>query len=133
MLGNLLTAGCLFSLNMIILVLAGLLRMLPSFLKFARDMIRLLMKLSIRFYNLILTRAAPLLGDHFGINILKGFARIISTILLSLVIGLLFFCLVHIPINGLTIGISILHGLIVGLIWDGISSAENLNLGDHIE
>ena len=36
MLGNLLTAGCLFSLNMIILVLAGLLRLLPSFLKFIR-------------------------------------------------------------------------------------------------
>ena len=88
MLGNLLTAGCLFSLNMIILVLAGLLRMLPSFLKFIRNAIRMIMNLSIRFYNLILTRAAPIMGQHLGINILKGFARIIATILISLVIGL---------------------------------------------
>ena len=133
MLGNLLTAGCLFSLNMLILVLAGLLRMLPSFLKFARHVIRITMVLSIRFYNLILTRAAPMLGQHFGINILKGFARIIASILLSLGIGLLILCLFRLPINGLTVGICILHGFIVGLVWDGISSAENLNLGDHLE
>jgi hypothetical protein len=133
MLGNLLTAGCLFSLNMIILVLAGLLRMLPSFLKFIRNMIRAILNLSIRFYKLILTRAAPTLGQYFGINILKGFARIISSILISLVIGLIILTLLHLPINALTVGICILHGLIVGLVWDGISSLGNLNLGDHLE
>jgi len=133
MLGNLLTAGCLFSLNMVILVLAGLLRMLPSFMKFARQVIRLIMILSTRFYNLILARAAPMLDHNFGINILKGFARIIATVLLSLGIGLLILCLFHLPINGLTLGICFLHGFIVGLVWDGISSIENLNLGDHLE
>jgi hypothetical protein len=133
MLGNLLTAGCLFSLNMIILVLAGLLRMLPSFLKFIRHVIRAILNLSIRFYNLILARAAPALDQHLGINILKGFARIIATILISLMIGLLILALLHWPINVLTVGICILHGLIVGLVWDGISSQGNLNLGDHLE
>lgn len=133
MLGNLFTAGCLFSLNMFILVLAGLLRMLPSFLRFTRHAISIIMNYSIRFYNLILDRAAPLLGQHLGVNILKGIARIISTILLSLIFGLFFFLLVHIPINGFTVGICILHGLIIGLTWDGIASLGNLNLGEHIE
>ena len=133
MLGNLLTAGCLFSLNMIILVLAGLLRLLPSFLKFIRNAIRMIMNLSIRFYNLILSRAAPIMGQQLGINILKGFARVIATILISLVIGLFILALLHWPINILTVGICILHGLVVGLAWDGISSLGNLNLGDHIE
>ena len=133
MLGNLLTASCLFSLNMFILVFAGLLRMLPSFLKFLRNAIRIILNLSIRFYNLILNRAAPMMGQHLGINILKGFARIISSILISLVIGLFIVALLHLPINALTVGICILHGLVVGLAWDGISSLGNLNLGDHIE
>jgi hypothetical protein len=133
MLGNLLTAGCLFSLNIVVLVLAGLLRLLPSLLKFIRHAIRLFLILSIRFYNLILGRAAPILDRYLGIDILKGFARIIATTLLSLVMGWLFLRLVHLPINGLTLGICILHGLIVGLAWDGISSTENLNLGDPIE
>ncbi len=91
------------------------------------------MTLSTRFYNFILTRAAPLLNRHLGIDILKGFARIITTILLSLGIGLLILCLFNLPINGLTLGICILHGVIVGMAWDGISSRGNLNLGDRLE
>ena len=133
MVANLLTAGCLFSLNMIILVLAGLLRMLPSFLRSLRGLIRFIMILSTRLYHLILTRAAPALNQHLGVDILKGFARIITTILLSLGIGLLIFYLLRLPINGLTVGICILHGVVVGLAWDGISSRGNLNLGDHLE
>ena len=133
MLGNLITAGCLFTLNMVILVLAGLLRMLPSFLRLLRQGIRVILLLSTRLYNLILGRAAPALDQHLGINVLNGLARIICTILLSLVIGLLFCFLIHIPINGLAIGVCILHGLVVGLVWDGISNRENLNLGDDAE
>ena len=133
MVANLLTAGCLFSLNMIILVLAGLLRMLPSFLRSLRGLIRFIMILSTRLYKLILTRAAPILNQHLGVDILKGFARIVTTIMLSLCIGLLIMYLLHLPINGLTVGICILHGVVVGLAWDGISSRGNLNLGDHLE
>jgi hypothetical protein len=133
MIGNLLTAGCLFSLNMIILVLAGLLRLLPSFLKFMRQMVGAALSLSIRFYNLLLAQAAPSLGQHLGIDILKGLGRIVATTLLSLTIGLIFILLVHLPFNWLTLGVCLVHGLVVGLAWDGISSAANLNLGDHLE
>jgi Cu/Ag efflux pump CusA len=73
------------------------------------------------------------MNDHLGVDILKGFARIMSTILLSLGIGFLILRLFHMPVNGLSVGICILHGLIVGLVWDGISSLENLNIGDHLE
>jgi hypothetical protein len=133
MIANLLTAGCFFSLNMVILVLAGLLRMLPSFLRSLRGVIRFIMILSTRFYNLLMSRAAPMLNQHLGVDILKGFARIITTILLSLGIGLVILSLFHLPINSLTVGICILHGIVVGLAWDGISSRGNLNLGDHLE
>ena len=133
MFGNLLAVICLFSLNMIVLVLAGLLHLLPAFFKAVRRGIRFILMLSSQFYDLILTQAAPGIDRHLGVDILKGFARIATSILLSLVIGVLLFRLLNISLNGLTMGICILHGLIVGLAWDGNSNFEALNLGDTIE
>lgn len=133
MIANLLTASCLFSLNMIILVLAGLLRMLPSFLKFLRQMTGVALNLSIRFYNLLLTRFAPIMGQHLGIDILKGLGRIGATTTLSLILGLIITLLFQLPLSLVTLGLAIGHGLMVGLAWDGIISVKELNLGDHLE
>ena len=133
MFGNLLAVICLFSLNMIILVLAGLLRLLPGFFKAVRRGARFVMVMSSQFYDLLLTQAAPGIDRHLGVDIFKGLGRIAATILLSLVIGVPIFRLLHISLNGLTMGICILHGLIVGLAWDGNSNFEALNLGDTIE
>jgi hypothetical protein len=133
MIGNLMTAGCLFSLNMIILVLAGLLRMLPTFLKFLRQAIGMILNLSIRFYNLLLVQAAPLLGQHLGIDILKGLGRVTATMLLSLIFGGFIILVANLPLNWLSLGICMLHGLVVGLAWDGIATINQLNLGDRLE
>ncbi len=133
MLGNILMAGFLFSLNMIFLIVAAALRLLPSLLNVARRAIRIFMVLSFRLYSLILTNLAPLIGSYFGVNILTGYLRILSTIILSLTLGLLLSVLIGLPISGWSIGILATHGLFVGLAWDEVTKSEGFQLGVHIE
>lgn len=135
MLGNILISGLFFSIDIFLLALAGTLRLFPSFLKSGRVMLRKFMGLSFKFYQLILGQTAPFLQNRWGFNILVGLLRIISTIVLSLILGLLILLLLGLPISIWTIGLCFIHGLTVGLVWGEMEPpiAEGFRMGENIE
>jgi len=76
---------------------------------------------------------APIVQQRLNINILAGPSRVIASLLLSLILGLLFLLLTDLPMTGWSIGLSLLHGLSVGLAWDEIEKPGGLQLGVKIQ
>jgi len=117
MLGNFLATTIIVSLNLLIVTLTGALRLLPSFMRSTRFLLGKFISLSCQFYRMILNRVSPLLQKRLGIDIQSGLLRVASTNLLSLALGLLIFSIFGIPITIIGVGLCLLHGLVVGLLW----------------
>jgi len=113
--------------------LAALLRLLPQFLKLIRLGLRGFLILSFRFYHLLLTRIAPVIQQCLNINVLTVHLRVVASLLLSLILGLVFLFLTSLPVTGWSVGLSVLHGLSVGLAWDEIEKPGGLQLGVKIQ
>ena len=128
-----LAGTCLASLSLAFLSIAALLRLLPRFLNLIRLGLRGLLILSFRFYHLLLTRMAPIIQQRLNIDILAGHLRVIASLLLSLILGLLFLLLTNLSVTGWGIWLSLLHGLAVGLAWDEIEKPGGLQLGVKIQ
>lgn len=120
---------CAFSVLQFAIGFAALARLLPTLFALGRYLVRLLLVGSFRLYRLLLTLAAPLLTRYFNINVLGGIARLISTVLLSVSAGLAALWLLHWSLSLWTISPPVLHGLIVGLLWDDMSEPGSLRLG----
>jgi len=134
MLGNILISTFFFSLDAFLLALAGLIRISPSILKTARMFFRRFMDLSFKFYQLVLGQIAPVVQNRWGANILTGMLRIVSTMILSLILGLLLLLIFSLPINIWSVALCIIHGLAVGLVWGKVDQAvEGFQMGVNVE
>jgi hypothetical protein len=133
MFGNFLAAICIFSLNLFLMTLTGVLRLLPDFLKAARRLLGKFIDQSYRFYRKILEWAAPFPKNHWGIDIQSGWLRLASTNVLSLILGLIIFAVIGLPITIVTVGICVLHGLVVGLVWrEKEQPSDEFHLGGDV-
>jgi hypothetical protein len=134
MLANILMSFFFFSLDIFLVALAGLLRLFPSILKTARIFLRRFMDLSFRFYQLIMGQVAPFFQHRWGFNILVGTMRVVSTVILSLILGLLLLLIFGFSINTWSVALCIFHGLAVGLVWGGTSQeVEGFRMGEDTE
>lgn len=133
MLGTFLATTIIVSLNLLIVTLTGVLRLLPTFMRSARFLVGRLIFLSSLFYRMILNPLSPIIQRYLGVDIQSGLLRVALTSLLSLIFGLLIFLIFSVPITIISIGLFILHGLIVGLVWrEGEQSADQFHLGQDI-
>lgn len=128
-----LLGACLFSLSLLFFSLAAMLRLLPNFLHLVRLGLRGLLILSFRLYYLLFRRMAAPVKQRLNINILSDHWRVIFSVLFSLVLGLFFLLLTGWPVTGWGIGLTLLHGLCVGLAWDEIENPAGLQLGARHE
>jgi hypothetical protein len=133
LLGNLFVGTCIFSVMLFFFSLALTLRLLPKFLSFLRSMLRWFLILSYRFYNLVLTHLSICLQTRFNIFVFHGVTRVIATVILSEAFGLSILALLHKPLSAWVIAILAIHGLIVGLVWDGIMDPGGFRLGVNIQ
>jgi hypothetical protein len=134
MLGNFLATTIIVSLNLLIVTLTGALRLFPSFMKSARFLLTKFISLSCQFYHMILNRISPILQKRWGIDIQSGLLRIASTNLLSLALGLLIFSIFGFPITIISVGLCLLHGLVVGLVWgEDEQPADQFHLGQDVQ
>jgi hypothetical protein len=124
---------CLASMSLAFFSIAALLRLLPHFLSLIQRALRVFLILSFRFYHLVLTCIAPTIQQLLNVDILVGSARIVASLLLSLVLGLLFILVTGWIVTGWSIVLFLLHGLFVGLAWDEIGNPAGLQLGVKIE
>jgi hypothetical protein len=124
---------CLFSVAQLFLALAVLVRLIPAFARFMRLCLRAFFILSYRLYALVLWPIATPLKKYLGLNILAGLWRVLATVGLSLGVGLALVVITHGPLTGWIVALFVLHGLIVGLVWDEIEHPSDLQLGAKIQ
>lgn len=123
---------CLASLSMLLFSLALLLRQTPRLASLLYQCLRWILILSFRFYRLILVQVNQIAGQNLGIDLISGFTRILACLVLSLILGMLIVVLTNLPLAWAA-GLSILHGLAVGLAWDDIERPLGFQLGARVE
>lgn len=120
---------CAFSLLQGAIGLAAVLRLLPALLSLARYLTRLFFVGSFRLYRLLLTLAGRWLKRFAGIDILTGIPRLIATLLLSISLWLATVLLLRVSLSVWIFVPAVLHGLIVGLLWDDLAQPSELQMG----
>jgi hypothetical protein len=126
---HVLVGACLSSLSLALFGITACLRLLPRFLHLARLGLRGFLVLSFRLYYRVLSHLAPAARRHLRIDILTGGHRVAASASFSLVLGLLLVLILGRPVTGWSLGLSLLHGLFVGLVWDDIEEPGGFRLG----
>lgn len=122
----------LLAVSQLVVGMAVLVRLLPTFLRGLATLVRVILILSYRFYRLILEWAAPAAAAQ-GIDLQVGLWRVGATGLLSVVFGLLGWVVLGLNTTTLALIIFMVHGLIVGLAWDALERPDGLQLGVRLE
>jgi len=132
-LGNFLLGGFLLGMNILMMGFFGLLRNLPVILNLGLRFLNWFVRLSYRLYSAILNFIRPFAYQNFNFDILNLVPRIAASIILSLILFLLLFSMTDWHISTIAIGLAALHGLFVGIAWDGIGKPSGLHLGENIQ
>lgn len=124
-----LIAACCLSIVLVLISLAGLLRLLPLALPYIRAALRVFLILSVRLYGVMLRHLAPDIRQRLGVDVFSQYPRIAASILLSLSFGLVLIALTQAPVTIWNAGLFVLHGVVVGFVWDGLEEPDDLLLG----
>jgi len=120
---------CAFSVLQGAIGLAAVLRLLPALLSLARYLTRLSFVASFRLYRLLFALVAPLVKRSSGIDLLTGIPRLVATVALSTSLWLTALLLLQASLSVWIFVPAILHGLIVGLLWDDLAQPGELQMG----
>jgi hypothetical protein len=124
---------CVLAYIQFFIILAFALRLLPTLLRLAGQCLRLFLFVSYRFYRMLLTPLARLIRRRSGINVTSGLWRIAATTLLSLVLGLIIMVVTPLTASVLSVSVCLVHGLLVGVIWDDVEHPGALHLGARLQ
>jgi hypothetical protein len=95
--------------------------------------LRSLFRGSYRIYNSILSPLRVWIFPRTGIDIFLPLVRALCTIILSLMIGAGFLSVFSQPILTWELIVMALHGLFIGLAWDGIMRSDDFQMGVNLE
>lgn len=95
-------------------------------------LLRRLLRFSYNLYSSLLNWINPYIKGTFGINLLEGYPRIISSIALSVMIGYGILSLVHFRLRLWMAVVLIVHGLFIGREWDEIIAPKDFQMGARI-
>lgn len=132
-LSNFLVYTCFGSLIFVFMSLGGLLRLLPRLLRLLFSLLRALLILSFRLYALLISQLSPLFEHLFHVSLRQGLGRLLACLTFSLVLGLIGLWLFGLPIAWWHIGLLLLHGVTVSLVWEEIQKPGSLQLGERIK
>ena len=124
---------CLVVYVQVFIVLAFALRLVPTLLRFTGTCVRLFLVTSYRFYRMLLTPVADIIRAIIGIDVLAGLWRIVATTLLSLMLGLVIMAITPLVVSVPAVVVCLLHGLLVGVIWDEAEHPGNLHVGARLQ
>jgi hypothetical protein len=124
--------GCLLGMNFILMFFFGLLRNLPAILRAARQTLREILIMSYRVYKPVIAYLQPVTNRYLGIQIGRTPMRILATGLISLLILLGFDLVLGWSVSIFFCVLAILHGAIVGLLWDQFGQTESQRMGENI-
>lgn len=122
----------LMSINLFMTILFGLIRNLPTILRAARQALRESLIWAYKLDRPILAAIQPLLYQLFKINLAGPLLRTITTALFSLLVLLGFDLVLRWRVMVFFVVLAILHGVIVGLLWDELEQTDHLRTGEKI-
>lgn len=132
LLGTIVVGTTVFTLNLLFMGLASVLRLLPLLFPLLGRFCWGTLVFSCRFYYLLLGRVAPLLEQHTQIKILEGLTRLGVVLGMSLALGLGFLFLSQIAITWWTVLPFVIHGFFVDFAWDDIPGLGALEMGTRL-
>jgi len=125
--------GCLLAMNFVFMFLFGLLRNLPTILRAARVTVREILVLTYRLYRPVIGGAQAAIHRSLGTDIGRSPMRVITSALLSLLVMLLFDLILRWRVSLFWSLLAILHGMVVGWLWDGLEQADGLRMGEDLQ
>jgi len=97
------------------------------------SLLRRLLRFSYNLYSSLLNWVNPYVLSSFGIDLLEGYPRIVSSIALSVMIGYGLLSLIHIRLRLWMAVVLVVHGLFIGREWDGINAPKDFQMGARID
>jgi hypothetical protein len=97
------------------------------------SLLRRLLRFSYNLYSSLLNWVNPYVLSSFGIDLLEGYPRIVSSIALSVMIGYGLLSLIHIRLRLWMAVVLVVHGLFIGREWDGINAPKDFQMGTRID
>jgi len=131
--GSVIIGLCLSTFMALLMTLFFTIRNLPNILERLQRLMRYLLRGSFQLYNAILSPLQTWVFQQTGFDIFHPFTRILSTIILSLVIGVGLLTLFSQPILDWELITLAVHGLFVGLAWEGILRSNDFQMGVGLE
>jgi hypothetical protein len=130
--GTIIVGTTVFTMNLLFMALASLLRLMPLFLPLLGRVVWGVLVYSCRLYYLLLGRVAPLVERLTRVKILEGLCRLGVILSLSLLLGLGFLLVAQIPITVWTVLPFVLHGIFVDAVWNEIPGLGSLETGTRL-
>ena len=96
-------------------------------------LLRRLLRFSYNLYSSLLNWINPYIKGSFGIDLLEGYPRIVSSIALSVIFGYGILSLIHIRLRLWMAVVLVVHGLFIGREWDGINAPKDFQMGSRID
>lgn len=97
------------------------------------SLLRRLLRGSYHLYAALFKWAAPYVDVLLGVDILDGFPRVFTSVLLSLGIGFCLLSILHLHLGFRTGTVLVLHGLFVGRQWEGIEAPKDFQMGARLD
>jgi hypothetical protein len=111
---------------------ALLIRSIPAIAEMLGHSLRFVLRRSYRIYNRLFLSCNPTIQHQLGINITDIPYRMIFSILISIILGLLIVLVLGIRFSWLfMIGFG-LHGAIVAWLWTDFFEPQGLHIGENI-
>jgi hypothetical protein len=127
------SAICLMGINMILMFVFGLLRNLPAILQAIRHFVRELLILSYKVYRPLFAQLQPVAHRYLGLDATKTPIRMLAAAFLSFLLLLIFYLALGWRISVFVGVLAILHGGLVGLLWDELEQTDGLRTGERIQ
>lgn len=131
--GSVMIGICLSTFGMVLVTLLLTVKNLPRILSGLQRLLRALLRGSFRLYSAILNPVRVWVFQQSGFDILTPVPRTLATVTLSLVMGVGLLAVFSMPVKGWMAVVLFLHGLFVGLAWEGILRADDFQLGVNLE
>ena len=132
MLARLLFGFCTFSTSLLMLSMTLFIRCLPALSQLFLQLIRSWLKVSYLIDKALLSMINPIFRYNLGIDLLNASNRIFATTLLSLALYFLFLLFFNKSFSTWIAACFILHGLLIGYLWEDFFEPEGLHLGERI-
>jgi len=123
---------CLLATSLVMVAFVLLIRSIPAIAELLGQILRFVLRWSYRIYNHLFLSLNPIAQNQLGINITEMPFRMILSILISIILGLLIILVLHIQFSWLYMTAFGLHGATVAWLWTDFFEPQGLHIGEKI-